>query len=68
MACVKETADLAYDPSLTYSVSELARYWRVNEPTIYGMIKSKKLPAFKVGVSYRITDKAVRAYEEGIAQ
>lgn len=67
MSFVK-TTDLPYDPSLTYSVSELARYWKVEPSTIYGMIKSGKLSAFKVGVGYRITDKAVRAYEEGIAQ
>jgi excisionase family DNA binding protein len=55
-----------YDESVTYSVAELAKYWKVNEPTIYKMIRSGKLKAFKVGVGYRITDKAVREYEQGV--
>ena len=54
-----------YDDSVVYTVDELAEYWRVNPSTIYGMIRSGKLVAFKVGVGYRITDRAVRAYEEG---
>lgn len=56
-----------YDDSIVYTVDELARYWRVQPSTIYGMIRSGKLQAFKVGVSYRITDRAVRAYEEGLS-
>lgn len=55
-----------YDPSVTYSVAELAKYWKVQDPTIYKMIKSGKLQAFKVGVGYRITDKAVREFEAGV--
>lgn len=54
-----------YDDSIVYSVEDLAKHWRVNPSTIYGMIRSGKLAAFKVGVGYRITDRAVRAYEEG---
>ena len=57
---------IEYDPSVVYSVAELAAHWRVEPSTIYGMIKSGKLAAFKCGVSYRITDKAVREYEEGL--
>lgn len=55
-----------YDESVTYTVAELAQHWKVNDPTIYKMIKSGKLQAFKVGVGYRITDKAVREYEQGV--
>lgn len=55
-----------YDPSVTYSVAELAKYWKVQDPTIYKMIRSGKLQAFKVGVGYRITDKAVREFEAGV--
>ena len=55
-----------YDPSVTYSVAELAKYWKVQEPTIYKMIKSGKLQAFKVGVGYRVTDREVREYEAGV--
>lgn len=57
--------DAVFDPSVVYTVNELARHWRVEPSTIYGMIKTGKLTAFKVGVGYRITDKAVREYEEG---
>lgn len=57
-----------YDPSVVYSVAELAQHWHVEPSTIYTMIKKGRLTAFKCGVSYRITDKAVREYEEGLAQ
>jgi excisionase family DNA binding protein len=57
---------VTYDESVTYSVAELAKHWKVNDPTIYKMIKAGKLPAFKVGVGYRITDKAVREFEAGV--
>lgn len=53
------------DDSVIYTVEELARYWRVERSTIYTLIRSGRLQAFKVGVGYRITDRAVRAYEEG---
>ena len=59
-------SEVPYDPSVTYSVAELAKYWKVQDPTIYKMIRSGKLQAFKVGVGYRITDKAVREYESGV--
>lgn len=56
-----------YDPSVVYSVAELANRWKVEPSTIYTMIRQGKLAAFKCGVSYRITDKAVREYEGGAA-
>lgn len=59
-------SEVTYDPSVTYSVAELAQHWKVNDPTIYKMIKSGKLKAFRVGVGYRITDKAVREFEAGV--
>ena len=53
------------DDSVVYTVEDLARYWRVERSTIYGLIKGGRLQAFKVGVAYRITDRAVRDFEEG---
>ena len=53
------------DDSVVYTVGELARYWKVCTRTVYNMIASGKLEAFKCGDSYRITDRARRAYEEG---
>ena len=53
------------DDSVVYTVDDLAKYWRVERSTIYGLIKSGRLLAFKCGVGYRITDRAVRAFEEG---
>ena len=58
--------DAPYDPSVTYTVAELAKYWKVQSSTIYAMIKSEKLQAFRVGVGYRITDRSVREYEQGV--
>lgn len=57
---------VSYDPSVTYSVHELAARWKVNEPTIYKMIKRGRLRGFKVGVGYRFTDREIREYEEGV--
>lgn len=56
---------MPFDDSVVYTVEELAKYWRVNPSTVYGMIRNGKLKAFKVGVGYRITDRAVWEYEEG---
>ena len=53
------------DDSVVFTVDELAQYWRVERSTIYGLIKGGRLQAFKVGVGWRITDRAVRAFEEG---
>lgn len=60
-------AAISYDPSIIYSVDSLAAHWGVLPDTIYRMIRSKRLPAFKVGREYRITDRAVREYEEGVS-
>lgn len=60
-----ERKAIAYDPSVVYTVDDLARYWRVEPSTVYTLIRSGRLAAFKVGVGWRITDKAVREFEEG---
>lgn len=57
---------IVFDESVTYSVRELAQHWKVNEPTIYKMIKKGKLHGFKVGVGYRFSDREVREYEAGV--
>jgi excisionase family DNA binding protein len=43
----------------------VADRWQVEKSTIYRMISSGKLPAFRVGKEFRVTDRAVREYEEG---
>ena len=48
-----------------YTVEELTERWKVRASTVYGMIRSGRLAAFKVGVGYRIADAAVRRVEEG---
>lgn len=56
-----------YDPSIVYSVPQVADRWQVEKSTIYRMISSGKLPAFRVGKEFRVTDRAVREYEEGVS-
>ena len=56
---------LMYDPSVVHTVASLADHWLVDPSVIYRLIKSGKLKAFKVGKEFRVTDKAVREYEEG---
>lgn len=55
------------DDSIIYTVDELAQVWKVCPRTVYNLIASGKLQAFKCGSSYRITDRARLAYEEGKA-
>ncbi len=57
---------IEYDPSVVYTTEELAQRWKVRASTIYDLIRKGKLAAFKVGVGYRVTDRAVREYEEGV--
>ena len=56
---------MAYDPSVVHSVVQLADHWMVEPSVVYRLIRSGKLKAFKVGKEFRVTDKAVREYEEG---
>lgn len=56
-----------YDPSIVYSIHQVADRWQVEKSTIYRMISSGKLPAFRVGKEFRVTDRAVREYEEGVS-
>ena len=37
------------------TIKEVADYLKVNERTVYRMATAKKIPAFKVGGSWRIT-------------
>ena len=58
---------IEYDPSVVYTTEELAQRWKVRASTIYDLIRKGKLAAFKCGVGYRVTDRAVREFEEGVA-
>lgn len=53
--------------SLVYSVDGLAARWMVRPDTVRRLIRAGKLRAFRVGKEYRVTDAAVREYEEGAA-
>jgi len=48
-----------------YTVTELAERWRCGTDSIYRMIRSGKLKAFKIGQDYRIKESEVEKYEEG---
>ncbi len=47
-----------------YTVKELAEHWRCPCSVIYNLIKTGKLRAFKLGVSYRISEQAVSKCEK----
>lgn len=55
-----------YDPSVIHSVASLASYWQVEPSVIYKLVRSGKLKAFKVGREIRVTDRALREFEEGV--
>ena len=50
---------------IVWTVEELASHWKVKASTVYGLIRSGRLSAFKVGVGYRVSNEAVRRFEEG---
>lgn len=56
---------VTYDPSIVHSVAGLADYWMCEPETVRHLIRTGKLKAFRVGKELRVTDKALREYEEG---
>lgn len=48
-----------------YTVKDLASRWQCAELTVYNMIQSGKLKAFKLGRGVRIPREAVERYERG---
>ncbi|WP_342778976.1 methylation-associated defense system helix-turn-helix domain-containing protein MAD1 [Extensimonas perlucida] len=53
------------------TIREVAEYLKVNERTIYRLLSAKKLPAFKVGGSWRFRrtdiDRWIASQSEGEA-
>jgi excisionase family DNA binding protein len=49
------------------TADEIAQYLGISMPTIYRLLRSRKLKGTKVGGQWRIPDDAIRAFlEEGI--
>lgn len=57
---------IQYDPSIVHSVAAIASRWDVEPTVVYRLIRAGKLQAFKAGKEYRVTDKALAEYEEGV--
>lgn len=57
--------NMALDKTEFYRAQELADILKVNIMTIYRYIKSKKLPAYKIGKEFRVEKKA---FEEFLKQ
>lgn len=47
-----------------YTIKELAELWRCSTDVIYDLVRTGKLPAFRVGREWRISDEARRQYEQ----
>jgi putative molybdopterin biosynthesis protein len=47
-----------------YTIKELAELWRCSTDVIYDLVRNGKLPAFRVGREWRISDEARRQYEQ----
>lgn len=45
-----------------YTIDEVAEYLRVTRRTIYRYIKQGKLPAYRVGDSWRFSDEDISEY------
>jgi excisionase family DNA binding protein len=50
---------------MIYTIEELAERWKCTADTIYRMIASGKLPAFKLSRTYRVREEDVLNYEKG---
>lgn len=50
-----------------YLVEELAERWKCSRDVLYDMLRQKKLKAFKVGNTYRISAAEVDRHERGDA-
>jgi len=50
-----------------YTVQDLADIWGCSKNAIYALICTHRLRAFKVGVSWRISEEARVEYERGRA-
>jgi len=44
------------------TVNEVAKILRVSNMTVYRLVKSKQIPAIRVGKNYRIKEKDVEIY------
>lgn len=44
------------------TVKEVAEYLKVNERTVYRMASAKKIPAFKVGASWRFKQSEIEQW------
>jgi excisionase family DNA binding protein len=54
-------------PEHLYNVNQVARYLGKSVPTIYRLLRGKRLRASKVGGEWRISDRALREFlEDGI--
>lgn len=47
------------------TVSEVAARWKCGTDSVYRMIKSGRLKAFRIGQDYRIREAEVERYEDG---
>ena len=52
----------------SYRIDELALRWAVSPRTIYRLIESRALKAFRVGTSWRINRDELLRYEERQAE
>lgn len=48
-----------------YSCQELAERYQVKEATVWGWIREKKLKAYKLGKSYRVSESDMKSFEAG---
>ncbi len=51
-----------------FTPEALAAHWKCSRDAIYDLLRSKKLPGFKVGRSWRITAETVIRYERGLVR
>lgn len=50
---------------MIYTPKELAERWKCSTDSIYRLVKTGKLKAFRVGQDYRFKESEVEKFEEG---
>jgi excisionase family DNA binding protein len=53
---------ISFDPAAVLTVNDLARYLKVNPSTVYRLLKTGKLPGFRVGSDWRLSKEEVERW------
>lgn len=59
------SSSLSSLPSRALTITEARKILHISKPTIYELIRSGTLPAFRVGRDWRVSEETLRAFIKG---